>query len=582
VTSCLCSVALLAVVQSWLIARPDIALNVAVATLAGLANLAMLRVTRNPGLAGHLAVAVLTILIAFTAMGSGGFYHPTFAWFYVLPLAAAVMVDLRGAAVWTVFTAALAFGFWLLPGLGIELVDQTPVELRPFHALTTRVLNIIALGVTGAGFVIAQRRAGRELQREHTYLELVMHAAVSANQARSFEEALDDSLKRICDALGWIAGHVLLVAEDGSCASTGDIHSTLPSGTPVLEQSRTRVFARGEGLPGRVVASGAPEIIHPGAAGGPAASQASLERARAARALGIVAGFAVPILVRGRVRAVLEFASARPVPDPGRLIEVLTHIGVQLGRVAERTELQERIRQTQKMEAIGQLAAGLAHEINNPMSFVRSNLHSLREMADPERKDAQDEAEFGELLEECLVGVERTISIVRDVMQFSHSGGAGAAAWQSADVNELLRDSLRVASSDAPGGVLFDVDAGVVPPIRCAPNGLRQVFLNLIVNAVQAVGDAGRVTLRTRHEGDVVVVAVEDDGPGMSAADRERLFDPFFTTKPVGVGTGLGLTISYEIVQSHGGSIRVVSEPGEGALFEVRLPRDAAATAPND
>jgi signal transduction histidine kinase len=231
------------------------------------------------------------------------------------------------------------------------------------------------------------------------------------------------------------------------------------------------------------------------------------------------------------------------------------------------------------MEAVGQLAAGLAHEINNPMSFVRSNLHTLREMnldADKSETAAED---FQELIDESLDGVERTISIVRDVMQFSRSGGAGPADRQPADLNELVRDSLRVAGSDVPPGVAVEIAAASLPPIRCAANGLRQVFLNLIVNAIQAVGERGRVLLSTRQEGSELVVRVEDDGPGLSARDRERIFDPFFTTKPVGQGTGLGLTVSYEIVQSHGGVIRVDSEPGQGAAFEVRLPLDPATEA---
>lgn len=576
VTFAMTWVALFSIVQSWFVGHPEIITYLVVATTAGAANLLLLRILRNPALSGHVAVAILALLIVASATGSGGFYNPAFAWVYILPLAAAVVVELRGAALWTGITVALAVGFWMLPELGIHLRDRTPPDLRSVHALTGRVLTIAALGAIGVGFVVAQRRTASELERETTYLELVMHAAVSANQARSFEHALGDALERICSAMGWIAGHVLEVHEDGSCSHTGIIHSALPEGSPLVRMSLSRTFVPGDGLPGRAIASGSPQIVTHLEWSQRRAPGPSRERGLAARALGLSAAVAVPVLVRGRVRAVLEFASRRALPDPERLIEVFTHIGVQLGRVAERTELQERIRQTQKMEAVGQLAAGLAHEINNPMSFVRSNLHTLREMQLSGKESGTHSEDFQELIDESLDGVERTISIVRDVMQFSRAGGPGPAAWETADVNDLLRDSLRVARSDVPPGVRFEVDPGELPPLRCAANGLRQVFLNLIVNAVQAVGEHGRVRLVTRPERDAILVRVEDDGPGLAPGDREKLFDPFFTTKPVGQGTGLGLTISYEIVQGHGGTIQVDSEPGQGAGFEVRLPLDPA------
>ncbi|MGH0029069.1 MAG: ATP-binding protein [Myxococcota bacterium] len=575
VTFAMIWIALLTIGQSWVVGKWEVMAYLGVATAAGVANLFLLRATRSAQLAGHVALAILAALVTASSLSSGGFYNPGFGWFYVLPLAAAVALDVRGAAFWTLVTAALTVGFWILPELGVHLPDQTPPELRQANALAARLLTVTALGAIGVGFMIGQQRSANELERETTYLELVMHAAVSANQARSFEEALDDALERICQSMGWVAGHALEVDDDGASRSMGLFHSALAESNPLEQVSLSRKFPRGVGLPGRVVASGEPEIVTRETWVMPREPGATRERGLAAHALGLAAAFAIPIFVHGRVRAVIEFASPKPLPDAERLLEVFTHIGVELGRVAERTAFQERIRQTQKMEAVGQLAAGLAHEINNPMSFVRSNLHTLRQM-NLDEKDKRDPAEFGDLIDESLDGVERTISIVRDVMQFSRAGGAGPSEWQPADVNELLRDSLRVASSDVPARIDFHLDTGDLPSLRCAPNGLRQVFLNLIVNAVQAVGESGHIQMRTRHEGDHVVVRIEDDGPGMTASDREKLFDPFFTTKPVGEGTGLGLTVSYEIVQGHGGTIAAESEPGAGAVFEVRLPLDRA------
>ena len=290
------------------------------------------------------------------------------------------------------------------------------------------------------------------------------------------------------------------------------------------------------------------------------------------------------MVVHGEVRAVLEFGSTQPAPGAARLVDVFAHIGRQLGRVAERTTLQDRLRQSQKMEAVGQLAAGLAHEINNPMSYVRSNLHGLREEWDALRSKLAGTDESGRLdelqalIDESLEGVDRTIAIVKDVREFSHFGGASGADREAVDLAELVEGALRVASTRARAGVVFARDYGKGPRVPCHANSIRQVLVNLIVNAVQAVGDAGRIRLATGADGATAFARVEDDGPGMSAETRERLFDPFFTTKPVGEGTGLGLYVSYEIVRSHGGEIEVHSEPGVGTSFEVRLPLDGAGT----
>jgi len=571
-------VALFTVVQSWAVGKWDVIAYLGIATSVGLGNLALLRKTHDPQLSGHVAVATLAALISLSAMSSGGFYNPSFAWLYIIPLAAAVALDVRGAAVWVGITVAISAVFWVLPEIGIRLPDKTPPELASVNALMARILTISALGAIGVGFVVAQRRSDTELERETTYLELLMHAAVSANEATSFEDALGDAVDRICSSMGWVAGHVLEVNDEGTSRSTGraffgEAPRRIPEGSALERLTRERVFAIGDGLPGRAVFFQRPQIETRAGWVGSEDRRSESDRGAAARALGLQAAMAVPVLVHGRVRAVLELGSAEPLVDPERILEVFTHISKQLGRVAERSELQDRLRQTQKMEAVGQLAAGLAHEINNPMAFVRSNLHSLREMSLPERDEKPEREEFQDLIEESLEGVERTIAIVRDVMHFSRIGGAGPAQFEAADVNDLLRDALRVARSDVPEEVRFELDTAELAPLRCSANGLRQVFLNLIVNAVQAVSGRGTIRLVTRSAEGEVVVRVEDDGPGMTARERERLFDPFFTTKPVGEGTGLGLTVSYEIAKTHGGTIRVESEPGAGAAFEVRLPR---------
>jgi signal transduction histidine kinase len=255
---------------------------------------------------------------------------------------------------------------------------------------------------------------------------------------------------------------------------------------------------------------------------------------------------------------------------------------VQLGRVAERTALEEQLRHSQKMEAVGQLAAGLAHEINNPMSYVRSNLNALRaqwnevdvKLADrpAEERIREQLRDCAELIEDSLEGVERTIEIVRNVRDYSRTRESDDAAFEEADLSTLIEGALRIARADAPLGIVFDEALTPIPKCPCIPGQIRQVFVNLIVNAIQAVGSTGRIRLAVGHDATSVHARVIDDGPGIPPSVRARLFDPFFTTKGVGEGTGLGLSVSYEIVHRHGGSIDVQSVERSGAQFEVRLP----------
>jgi PAS domain S-box-containing protein len=247
--------------------------------------------------------------------------------------------------------------------------------------------------------------------------------------------------------------------------------------------------------------------------------------------------------------------------------------------VGDRKALELRVRESQKMEAVGRLAAGIAHEINNPMAYVRSNLTMLEQEAqlvldELSRVGGASSAierltACRELIAESLEGVNRTVEIVRDVKEFSHMG---VAPEDPVDVNEVLTDCLRVAASQLRPGIELASDLREAPFVRCSASRLRQVFLNLIMNAAYAVGERGRVAVETRVEGDEVCVRVMDDGCGIPEEVRPRIFEPFFTTKPAGEGTGLGLYISYELVRQQNGTIVADARPGGGTVFEVRFP----------
>jgi PAS domain S-box-containing protein len=248
----------------------------------------------------------------------------------------------------------------------------------------------------------------------------------------------------------------------------------------------------------------------------------------------------------------------------------------------EVVSLRNRLLLSGRLAAVGELAAGIAHEINNPLAYVRANLSLLRQHwealgARVEKTDGSDEstellAEGEELIEESLEGVARAADIVRDVRGLAH---AGRRQWEVASLDALIDGVLRMAAPQLRDHVRLEKCYAPTPPIFCAPQELQQVFLNLVLNAGQSIGCSGTLRIVTEPDGDGVTVRFEDDGCGIAPDVLSRIFDPFFTTKPVGKGTGLGLGIAYEIVRRHGGEITVQSEVGRGSCFSVHLPVDA-------
>jgi len=244
----------------------------------------------------------------------------------------------------------------------------------------------------------------------------------------------------------------------------------------------------------------------------------------------------------------------------------------------EVANLRSRLVISDRLAAVGQLAAGIAHEINNPVAFVRSNLGALYQILDgvgskiPAEIAAELQetlSEGHELIEESLDGIDRVAAIVRDVKGFSH---AGDARPERVNLNLLLDAVVRVASPQIPAGCEIELHYTDIPEVRGSTQELQQVFLNLVVNATQAIQSGETIRMTTFREGDQVVTLVEDTGCGIAPDAIERIFDPFFTTKAVGEGTGLGLAISYQIILNHRGSLSVESELGQGTRFRVELP----------
>lgn len=254
-------------------------------------------------------------------------------------------------------------------------------------------------------------------------------------------------------------------------------------------------------------------------------------------------------------------------------------------KVEERTR---ELLQAEKMASVGQLAAGVAHEINNPIGFVNSNLgtleryvHDLVQLAGlagktPEGATLQGEIDFDflkndvpELLHESHEGLERVRRIVASLKDFSR---VDQNEWQEADLLAGLDSTLSIAMHEIRYKADIVRELQPLPPIRCAPAQLNQVFLNLLVNAAQAIPEHGTITLRSGTEADRVWIEIADTGCGMDEATQHRIFEPFFTTKPVGTGTGLGMSLTWDIVKKHDGSIDVKSAVGQGTAIRVWLP----------
>jgi signal transduction histidine kinase len=259
------------------------------------------------------------------------------------------------------------------------------------------------------------------------------------------------------------------------------------------------------------------------------------------------------------------------------------------------------------MASIGQLAAGVAHEINNPVGFVNSNLGSLQhyvidllrlltaygrvesellpgsaQLIASIKKEVDFEFmrdDITVLLNESLDGLKRVTRIVQDLKNFSH---VEESESQWADLEAGIESTLRVVWNELKYKAEMVKEFAGVPQINCYPFQLNQVFMNLLVNASHAIEERGKITVRTGFDDKQVWVAVQDTGKGIPPENLPKIFDPFFTTKPVGKGTGLGLSLAYGIVQKHQGHIEVTSEVGKGTTFTVFLPIGTAEVNPTE
>ncbi|MFO1430354.1 MAG: ATP-binding protein [Candidatus Competibacteraceae bacterium] len=313
--------------------------------------------------------------------------------------------------------------------------------------------------------------------------------------------------------------------------------------------------------------------------------------------------------------AIIEIRQ-RPMPDGGR---VLTYTDISL--IAERTEAllaanqelnqrhgqleqayqqlahtQEQLIQSAKMASLGFLVAGVAHELNNPISFVHGNLEFIGEYTDrlarviaaysgagqddsPSRRTGDRQRDhlkvdatldtLRELIASCQEGTERVKKIILDLRLFSRADATGPVLT---DLHAGIEFTLTLLAKEYRDRLTVHRDYGALPRVECYAGQINQVFMNLLQNAAQAIPAKGDIWIKTALAGDRVTIAIRDNGVGIPEQNLSSIFDPFFTTKTVGAGTGLGLSISYGIIQKHGGSIRVTSQVNVGTEFTIELP----------
>jgi len=466
----------------------------------------------------------------------------------------------------------------------------------------------------------------RDLETTIERLSLLSELSAAVNATLDVEKIYEQALQRLVHRMGYQGAYLYLV--DGERRM---VHGhRMAGGTTGSARFEELAFPLDDprAATARVARNGLPLVVED-----VEASDVTVDTV-AARSFGVRSVVFMPLRVNESIFGVLNVTSS----EPGRVGEadlelvsaVANHVALAVERarsfqmiedlsrgledkVRVRTEqlrvanedlqaayrelqaTQMQLIQREKMASVGQLVAGVAHELNNPIGFVYSNVATLEDFvrrlrtmlevyraaglqeSDRARVDEQWQAlkvdyalkYLDSMTQGIKEGAERARKIVRDLRVFARSQDD---VWQSVDLHEEIESSLTLLNHLLKDRVAVQRFLGELPPVVCIRSQIDQVFLNLLANAAQAIQGEGSIAIETRAADGMAVVAIADSGPGIAPEVAGRIFDPFFTTKPVGEGTGLGLSISYEILKKHGGDIQAGNRPEGGAVFTVRLP----------
>ncbi len=398
-------------------------------------------------------------------------------------------------------------------------------------------------------------------------------------------------LKKVCRFSKWPIGVIYFLPEkEPFNLITSDIHFIKyeKKFTPTIKY----LFKKGEDL--------ALETIQ---ADSPLSSNLIIEN-KGTIISGITWSYALPLHYYDKVIGVAQFFSKRNHENKTEQLEFVAHATRHINMIIEREtseknikynnlkleatlkklkETQMQLVQHSKMISIGELTAGMAHEINNPMGYVQNNLASLKKyvttlteyLKKHQGNEIQDKniefilSDIENLFSESFEGIQQILSIVAGLKSFSRTTDT---AFSSCDINQCIENSLKMARNELKYKCTLIKELSPLPEVYGNTNQLTQVFVNLLVNASQAISDKGTISIKTFVERTKVVVVMSDSGCGISPENLAKVFDPFFTTKPVGIGCGLGLSISYGIIHDHGGSIEIETKENVGTTFIIRLP----------
>ncbi len=454
------------------------------------------------------------------------------------------------------------------------LID-TDVSLKAIEVGGRRV-------VLGSLRDITERKRGEEALRQKTaFVQLLQGVTVAANEAATIEEAMQICLDNVCAHTGWPVGHVYFPAEDssGELAPTTLWHLENPERFETFRRvTEATRFASGVGLPGRVLARRKPAWIID------VIKDPNFPRAQLAKDIGVKAGFAFPVLVGTEVVAVLEFFSAEALEPDAPFLEVMGHIGTQLGRVVERKraeeerqgarELEVRSREVERANQVkSQFLASMSHELRTPLNAIIGFSDLLTEETAGPLSEKQKR-----FVGHIRGGGHHLLQLINDILDLSKiEAGRIELRRENFTVAGALPEVLSTITPQAMAKKI-QLESQVASELVVHADRVRfkQILYNLLSNAVKFTPERGEVQIESSAAGEFVSISVSDTGAGITAEDQKVIFEEFrqvgTTTKGVKEGTGLGLAITRRLVEQHGGRIWVESEPAKGSRFSFTLP----------